>query len=182
MARAIQPGTIVRVNTGQMAVRRGAPAIFLGMNGEGVRLFTDAQIVSAARREFTIPRVPLEPFTPMRLRLAYGVWTKADSSRVLFSRDYFPLWQVFADGRVVPMEPWRWVEFVKEEWFWDYVSAPWRDREKEREIERRMEEMGVSGTPRLVRALDLVVQGKAKGLRDAVKLMVPPGAQRPHHL
>lgn len=176
MTRAIQPGSIVRVNTGQMAVRRGAPAIFLGMNGEGVRLFTDAQIVSAARREITIPRVPLEPFTPMRLRLAYGVWTKSDSSRVLFSRDYFPLWQVFADGRVVPMEPWRRIKFVNEEWFWDDKRVPWRNREKEREIERRMEEMGVSGTPQLVHALDLVVQGKARSLRDAVKLMVLSGA------
>ena len=70
MTRHIEPGTIVKVNTGGLPVRRGSPAILLRFNGHSVRLLTDAVIAAAVRREITVPRTPMPPFEPMRLRLA----------------------------------------------------------------------------------------------------------------
>ena len=182
MSRAIEPGTIVKVRTGGLAVRRGSPAYFLGIRGSGVRLLTDAAIAVALRSQISVPSMPIPAFAPMLLRLAYGVWTEADETRVLFSRDYFPLWRVSPDGEVVADDPWRWVLFVKEEWFWDNGHTPWRSRKKAREVEQRMEDMGVAGMPKLMDAVPILIQYPDTCICDAVRLMVPPGERPPPHL
>ena len=182
MTRPIEPGTIVRVKTGGLAVRSGSPAFFLCMSGSGVRLLTDAAIAEALRSQISVPSMPIPAFAPMRLRLAYGVWTEAGGTRVLFSRDYFPLWRVSPDGEVVADDPWRWVSFVKQEWFWDNGHTPWRSRKKAREVEQRMEDMGVAGTPKLMDAVPILIQYPDTRIRDAVRLMVPPGGKPSPHL
>lgn len=116
----------------------------------------------------------------MRLRLAYGVWTEEDGSRVLFSRDYCPLWRISLDGRFAPEDPWRWIKFVGEQWFWEDASTPWRNRARECEIEQQMREMGWNGgTPRLMSVVDILVSEQADSIRDAVRLMAPPGNENP---
>lgn len=183
MPRHIEPGTIVKVNTGQLAVPRDAPAILLSMDGRGsVRLFTDAGTALVVRREIRLSRVPMLPFAPMRLRLAYGAWTEEDGSKVLFSRDYCPLWRISPDGRVTPEDPWRWITFIDQEWFWDDVRTPWRNRNKAREIERRMQDMGMPGRPKLMSVLDWLVRGEVDDILDGVRLMVPPGVEPHTHL
>ena len=121
-------------------------------------------------------------FAPMRLRLAYGVWTEECGSKVLFSRDYYPLWRISPDGQIVPEDPWRWVTFVDQAWFWDNARPPWLNRETEREIERRMEDMGVTGTPKLMDAVDIMVQNEIESIPGAVRLMIPPGTEPHAHL
>jgi hypothetical protein len=87
-------GTVVR-----------APIYFAGqrrlgmlMNGfemnRAVQVITDNRCGMCARHEITIPRTPLLPFLPHRLRLSYGVWTEPGGARVLFSRDYAPMWRL----------------------------------------------------------------------------------------
>lgn len=176
MTRPIEPGTVVKISTGQAVVPRGSPAIFLSTVSGGVRVLTDASILQAVRTEIAVPKVPLPPFVPMRLRLAYGFWTQEDGSKVLFSRDYFPLWRISPDGRVAPEDPWRLIAHVGQDYFFDDVTPPWRNRNKVREVERRMTEMGANGTPKLVAVVDMLVRGEATTIRDAVWLMVPPGA------
>ncbi len=177
MSRAIEPGTIVKVRTGGLAVRRGSPAYFLGIRGSGVRLLTDAAIAEALRSQISVPSVPIPAFAPMRLRLAYGVWTEADGTRVLFSRDYFPLWRVSPHGDVVADDPWRWVPFVEQGWFWDDGDMPWRSQKKARVVDQKMEDLGVVGYPKLMDAVDILVQNSDADIRDAVRLMVPPGEE-----
>ena len=129
MTRSIQPGTLVKLNTGALGVRRGSPAIVLSIDARGgPRLLTDAAIGEATRREISVPRLPLPPFVPMRLWMPYGVWTEESGSQVLFSRDYCPLWRISPIGEVSSEEPWRWIEFVQEEWFWNEMEAPWLNR------------------------------------------------------
>lgn len=182
MSRPIKPGTIVKVKTGGLAARRGSPAYFLAMRGSGVRLLTDAAIAEALRRQISVPTLPIPPFAPMRLRLAYGVWTEADGTRVLFSRDYFPLWRIPPNGPAVPDDPWRWVEFVDEQWFWDNGHTPWRNSKLALEVEERMRNMGIDGFPKLMDAVQILIRNPALGIRDAVRLMVPPGEEMPPHL
>ncbi len=182
MTRHIEPGTIVKANTGELGVRRGSPAILLKMDGGFVRLLTDAGIVQTVRRHITVPRTPALPFEPMRLRLAYGVWTEEDGSRVLFSRDYCPLWRIAPDGCLSPEDPWRWIESVNQNHFWDDSLTPWRSRQKQREIEQRMGQMGVTGTTKLMGVVDFLVRGEADDIHDAVRILAPPGIQPLHHL
>ncbi len=182
MTLKIEPGTIVKVNTGELGVRRGSPAIVLKVDRGFVRLLTDAGIVQTVRRHITVPRTPLPPFEPMRLRLAYGVWTEKDGSRVLFSRDYCPLWRIAPDGGVSPEDPWRWIVSVNQDWFWDDSLRPWRSRQKQREIEQRMAQTGVSRTTKLMGVVDILVRGEVDEIHDAVRALAPPGLEPLNHL
>ncbi len=182
MTLQIEPGTIVKVNTGELGVLRGSPAILLKRDRGYVRLLTDAGIVQTVSRYITVPRTPLLPFESMRLRLTYGVWTVADGSRVPFSRDYCPLWRIAPDGRVSPEDPWRWIESVNQNHFWDDSLTPWRSRQKQREIEQRMGQMGVTGTTKLMGVVDILVRGEVDDIHDAIRILAPPGIEPLNHL
>ena len=60
----------------------------------------------------------------LRSYLPYGKWTCADGREVLFNRAYKPIWQRH-NGKVEIADAREWVEHVKEEWFFDDVTAPW---------------------------------------------------------
>ena len=71
--------------------------------------------------------------------MPYGIWTEQDGSKVLFSRDYCPLWKI-QEGRAPERdEPNRWVNVSKEEWILDetdFHSSPTDAIEKGFEILR----------------------------------------------
>jgi hypothetical protein len=174
ITQSIEPGTIVRV--------KGTRALVLKVEQNEVRLLADAGILSVSRHEVTIPKVPLEPFAPMRLWLAYGIWTEQDGSKVLFSRDYYPLWRIASNGTVTADEPWRFVDYAgKADYFFDDETAPWWNAHKAQEIEHLMAKMGVSGAPTLLDVIGILMRDGADNIRQAVRQMVPPGVQ-PHAL
>ena len=70
MTLQIVPGTIVKVNTRELGVRRGSPAIVLKVDRGFVRLLTDAGVTWTVRRHITVPRTPLPPFEPMASKAA----------------------------------------------------------------------------------------------------------------
>jgi len=124
----------------------------------------------------------MEPFAPLRLWLAYGIWTEQDGSKVLFSRDYCPLWRITPDGTVAADEPWRFVDYAgKADYLFDDETAPWWNAHKAKELEHLMEKMGVSGAPKLLDVIGILMRGEAENIRQAVRRMVPPGVQ-PHAL
>jgi hypothetical protein len=118
----------------------------------------------------------------MRLWLAYGIWAEQGGSKVLFSRDYYPLWSIAPDGTVAADEPWRFVDYSgKTDYVFDDETAPWWNAHKAHEIEHLMEKMGVSGAPKLHDVIAILMRGEAENIRQAVRQMVPPGVQ-PHAL
>jgi hypothetical protein len=171
---SIEPGTVVRV--------KGTRAFVLKVEQNEVRLLADAGVLSISRREVSVPKVPIEPFAPMRLWLAYGIWTEQDGSKVLFSRDYYPLWRITPDGTVLADDPWRFVDYAgREDYLFDDETAPWWNAHKAKELEHLMEKMGVSGAPKLLDVIGILMRGEAANIRQAVRQMVPPGVQ-PHPL
>ena len=54
--------------------------------------------------EAVVPRARIEDFVPRRLWLPYGWMDMEDGSRVLFSRDYLPLWRI-AGRKVERLKP-----------------------------------------------------------------------------
>jgi hypothetical protein len=174
ITQSIEPGTIVKV--------KRIRALVLKVEQREIRLLADAGILSVSRREVSVPKVPLEPFAPMRLWLAYGIWTEQDGSKVLFSRDYYPLWRIAPLGTVAADEPWRFVDYAgKADYLFDDETAPWWNPRKAQEIEHLMEKMGVSGAPRLLDVIGILLRGDAENIRQAVRRMVPPGVT-PHAL
>ena len=174
ITQSIEPGTVVRV--------KGIRALVLRVEQKGIRLLADAGILSVSRREVSVPKVPMEPFAPMRLWLAYGIWTEQDGSKVLFSRDYYPLWRVAPDGTVAADEPWRFVDYRgKADYLFDDETAPWWKAHKAQEIEHLMEKLGIIGAPKLLDVISILMKGEAEDIRQAVRRMVPPGVT-PHAL
>jgi hypothetical protein len=152
---------------------RNAWPVLLREFGKPTRVVTAKSLRGVvADFEYVSPREPLPLFVPPRLFWAYGVWTEKDGSRVLFSRDYMPLWRLSPGSRPQRLEPWLWIEKTQETHFWDDRQSPWSDS-KRSEIElRRLGDFGVFGLPRLVEALPLVFQEPSiSGIPEAVEAM-----------
>jgi hypothetical protein len=122
--------------------------------------------------EFVSPRHPLPLFIPMSLYVPYGVWTEKDGSRVLFSRDYKPLWRLTPAKRPARANPWDRIQFDREEWFWGDTDTPWASNARY-EIElKRLQDLGVVGLPKLVETLPhLVMRDDLRSVEDAVELL-----------
>ena len=50
--------------------------------------------------------------------LPYGKWTCADGREILFNRWYQPLWQKHR-GRVTPADPNEWIDYTRQDYFYD---------------------------------------------------------------
>lgn len=99
-------------------------------------------------------------FIPLQFWAPYGVWSEADGTQVIFSRDYFPLWRI-APGRAPERDdPNRWVPIVQQR-----IFAPLQDlRLSVADMERRsfeiLREYRVASIPRLVEWLPVCIERK----------------------
>lgn len=163
------PGSVVKIKS---PGRMGNPAI-LKKFGRSTYLVTHRSVnTCVADFEITIPRKPLPLFIPGRLKLAYGYWTEADDSKVLFSRDYKPLWRLVDGRKPERLQPWLWINYVEQKWFWDDTNTPWYSPRRLQEEERRLHEFGIVALPKLADILpDIVFNRTAKDVSSAVDLM-----------
>lgn len=165
-----KPGLIVKLTDNG---RRNA--IVLGERDHVIKLYADGGFTHVLGHQVSVPRKPVETFIPMRLRLPYGHWFERDGTRVLFSRDYCPLWKLSPDGALIPDEPWRLVKHVREETFWSDRDAPWISRDTAWNMATILSDIGVKdGTPLLSVAVRYLVDG-ATDIHDAVHRMTPAG-------
>jgi len=93
--------------------------------GEGsdglTRVMGDHGIMTCVSREAPAHRAG-QIFVPLRFWMPYGVWTEADGAKVLFSRDYCPLWKIQEGRAPVRDDPDRAVRFTDQTWFFDEGS------------------------------------------------------------
>ena len=137
-------------------------------------------IWSARRSQVTLTNAELSQFQPMRLRLPYGEWTEGDGTRVMFSRDYFPLWRISLAGTVSADEPWRAVRHTSESFHWGDHNPPWTHPTVARAMEGLLNTLGIVEPPTLMRAVPMLIAGEADDIADAVSKLVPIGAE-PYH-
>jgi hypothetical protein len=102
-------------------------------------------------------------FIPGRLYLAYGMWTEADGAKVLFSRDYLPMWRLREGQKPELVDPRDWISWVEQIYFWEDISDPWNSDRRRLEEEQRLESYGVYGVPRLVAVLPVLVKNPDVG-------------------
>jgi hypothetical protein len=125
-----------------------------------------------ANFEFASPIRQAPLFIPMRLHLSYGAWTEKDGTRVLFSRDYKPLWRLKAGETPARLNPWDRIQFEKQEWFWDDTTTPWSNEARFEHEMNRLQDFGVTALPRLVETLPyLVLRDDLTSINDAVDLL-----------
>ena len=165
------PGTVVRINSPGWE-GMGAIAI-LKKYGRPTDLITHkSPNAGVADFEVVFPRKPLSLFVPARLKLAYGVWTEEDGSKVLFSRDYKPLWRLMDGKRPERLRPWLWIEWIDQQHFWDGMNTPWWSVRRLEEEEDRLRDFGIRCLPMLVETLpDLIFDSDLQTVGDAVERM-----------
>lgn len=104
---------------------RPARRALLISRGEGrnsiCEAMTDHGIVTCVGFELAQHRAGIF-FIPMRFWMPYGVWTEEDGSKVLFSRDYCPLWKIKKDCAPTQDDPNRAVHFTDQQWFFDEMA------------------------------------------------------------
>lgn len=125
--------------------------------GRPVQIITDNRCGICSRHEVRIPGTPLPPFLPHRLRLAYGVWTEPGGAKVLFSRDYAPIWRLRDGQPPQQVAPTEWVKFERQDFFWEDATAPWENPARVVEEEARLKLHGITGLPALVDLLPIMV-------------------------
>ena len=71
--------------------------------------------------------ITLKPRINLRRDLPYGMWCCADGRQVLFNREYKPIWER-RGGPAVAAAGSEWVEWLRQEWFYGELDAPWYSR------------------------------------------------------
>ena len=119
-----QRGAVGKLKT----VGRNGEAVILRERGRPTYVISHQAISTVGDFEYVSPRVAPPLFVPMRLYLPYGYWTEHDGSRVIFSRDYKPMWRL--RGRSIErVEPWLRISFVEQTHRWPRGQAPWSSKE-----------------------------------------------------
>jgi len=147
--------------------------------GKPTTLITDGSCNSMCGDfEYISPRQGIPLFVPSRLYLPYGQWTESDGSIVLFSRDYKPLWRICQSKEVVRINPWDWINWDQQVWFWDYKNSPFDDEQRHQEEVQRLKEFGVVSLPLLVEALPILILdekvNKVDGAVNAMERLLEP--------
>ena len=122
-----------------------------------VQVITDNRCGIVAHHEMKFPKISLPFFVPNRLRFIYGAWTEPDGAKVLFSRDYAPMWRLRDGSPPQQVAPTDWIKFEREERFWEDATAPWEDQRRIVEEQARLKLFGINGLPALVDLLPPMV-------------------------
>lgn len=116
--------------------------------------------------EAVVPRIRMADFVPRRLWLPYGWMDIEDGSRVLFSRDYLPLWRI-ADGKVERLMPTTEVHAFRDRQWFPESGKPWSYGPAREAAERMLAEYGITALPRLADALPILIQDEHIDVKGA---------------
>jgi hypothetical protein len=137
----------------------------------GVKFVDDTTILGlCATYEVIVPRTRLEDFVPRRLWLPYGWMEMEDGSRVLFSRDYLPLWRI-ADGEVERLKPTADVSAYRNRHWFSEGDGPWSYGPAREAAERMLAEHGITALPRLVDVLPILIHDEHIDIKGAAGVL-----------
>lgn len=158
------PGTFVRLGNN----KRLGLVFHHDKRTDTVEGYTDAGHFLYGRHEVSVMRQQptLTDFKPMRLFLPYGKWSCVDGSEVLFNRDYSPIWERSVTGKISPISPDTYIQYINTVHYFDSGSAPYYGNQ--RSLETCMgvlEDWGVSGKyPKVLDLLQAALEAGDLGL------------------
>ena len=165
-----QRGAVGKLRT----VGRNGEAVILRERGRPTYVISHQAISTVGDFEYVSPRVAPPLFVPMRLYLPYGYWTEHDGSRVIFSRDYKPMWRLRGGQSIDRVDPWLRVSFVEQNHLWPGSQAPWSSSELKAFLDAYLVQNGIFGLPILADALPLLVHDQFRRdpkMGDAAELL-----------
>ncbi|SBW04918.1 conserved hypothetical protein [uncultured Alphaproteobacteria bacterium] len=137
----------------------------------GVRFINHAIANGAcATFEAVVPRTRLRDFVPRLLWLPYGWMDMEDSSRVLFSRDYLPLWRIIG-GKVERIKPTTEVHAYRNRQWFRESGQPWSHGSAKEAAEHMLAGYGITSLPRLADVLPILIHDEHIDIRGAAKVL-----------
>ncbi|MGD1876685.1 MAG: hypothetical protein ACFB13_04200 [Kiloniellaceae bacterium] len=163
------PGCIVKMKADGRMGQLG----YLRAYGRPTYVVTDVSVETCvADFQVSFPRNSVAPFVPARLKYAYGFWSENDGAKVLFSRDYKPLWRLREGRRPERLDPWLWIDKTDEQHFWDSANPPWYTKKRREEEGARLQELGITALPKLTDVLPgVILNPELHNVGDAVDAM-----------
>lgn len=161
-----KPGTVVRL---KVSGRSDEPA-YLQHAGRASRVICDTGFATVADFEIITPRAPLADFLPARLWLPYGYWTLGDGSKVIFARDYLPMWRI-ALGAVERLEPWYWITGITSRFNFaeSLGTTQWAGRRARDQALDYLAEHRIAGLPRLVNVMPYLFEPEVENIYDGIR-------------
>lgn len=131
--------------------------VILRSFGRPTTVITQKNVGTVADFEYVSPHNPPPLFLPLRLYLPYGHWIEADGAKVLFARDYKPMWRIREGISVERLNPSLWIRFREQVHYWDDGNTPWDEIEIRNKMEALLASLGVRCLPIWADALPIVV-------------------------
>lgn len=125
---------------------------------------------SCATFEAIVPRTRLQDFVPRRLWLPYSWMDMEDGCRVLFSRDYLPLWRI-ADGKVERLKPSADVSANRDRHYFQEGDGPWSYGPAREAAEQMLANYGITALPRLADVLPILILNEHIDVRGAAGVL-----------
>jgi len=156
------------------------PSIVKQYRGGLVEGLTNGGLFTFATSEYTSPNKKLRLFIPMRLYLPYGYYTEADGAKVLYSRDYNPMWRIREGQKPERLEPWLWIKTVnnpkssdgRDPQYFNDGNAPWYNDKTRVKCEQVLTDYNINRLPMLVEALPLLINSpEPDGYNHAARLL-----------
>lgn len=148
---------------------RNGEAVILRSFGKPTTVITQKNVGSVADFEYISPRHPPPLFLPLRLYAPYGHWMETDGAKVLFSRDYKPMWRIREGAAVERLNPSLWIRFREQVHYWADAGTPWELVEVKHKMEALLASLSVRCLPIWADALPIVVRNdKLRGFSDAL--------------
>jgi len=159
--RTILPRSARRMRGAMGIVRSpgwsGEPVILRSF-GKPTWIISQKNVGTVGDFEYISPRSPPPLFLPLRLYLPYGYWIEDDGAKVLFARDYKPMWRIREGAAPERLEPWLWIKASNHIHLWDKASTPWDSVELRGQIEVFLAQFRLETLPVWADALPLLIR------------------------
>jgi hypothetical protein len=126
---------------------RNGEIVILRSYGRPTTVITQRNIGHVADFEFISPRNPPPLFLPIRLYLPYGHWIETDGAKVLFSRDYKPMWRIRDGFHPERLDPSLWINWRNQAHYWDEANTPWNSMELRQRMEALLTSFSIQTLP-----------------------------------
>jgi hypothetical protein len=137
----------------------------------GVTFIDNTTILGdCATYEAVVPRTRLKDFVPLLLWLPYGWMDMKDGSRVLFSRNYLPLWRIVG-GKVERLKPTAEIHAYRDRQWFREGDGPWSYGPAREAAERMLAAYGITALPRLAEVLPILIQDEHIDVKGAARVL-----------
>lgn len=163
-SRQGEPGWVVET---KVRGQKKETAIIRGTGRDVLFVMRSSGGAGLGDNEIKNPREALPLFIPWRLYFPYGFCTEENGGKVVFSRDYHPMWRIRTGRAPERLQPWEPIYNPSMQHFWGDGPIDWGNPDLESDALDLLENLGVRSMPQLVDLLPSMIHENL-GIKESV--------------